>query len=123
MCEIVIADADELLTDQLVSALSGVRGLEVVGTARDYGSALAVIGRTRPDVVLVGSALPLMGGIALVECIKSVLPDVKVVLIARDEHSRTVQRARSAGADGLLVVEGGSSDSVASLRWLIPGED
>lgn len=64
MIRVVLADDQALVRSGLRALLSNSDDLEVVGEARDGRDAVAVVTRTRPDVVLMDVRMPGVDGIA-----------------------------------------------------------
>jgi DNA-binding NarL/FixJ family response regulator len=123
MFRIVIADPDELSTLRLMTALSGVDGLDVVGTASDGAQALELVRHLKPDVVLLDLSVPPLGGLALISAIKHALPGTRVLVIVGGAREATVESAVSAGASGFLVKETPTEQTPTGLRLLVPEDD
>jgi YesN/AraC family two-component response regulator len=64
MIRVVLADDQALVRSGLRALLNNSDDLEVVGEARDGRDAVAVVTRTRPDVVLMDVRMPGLDGIA-----------------------------------------------------------
>jgi CheY-like chemotaxis protein len=118
MLRIVIAEQDEALSRWLADAIAPAQGFEVVGTALDGESAIDVVRRTRPDVVLVDAdiVMPRQGGLSLVAAIKDTMPETMVVVLAADALDETAEAALAAGATGVLAKDG-SAQIPADLGW------
>jgi len=118
MLRIVIAEPDEALSRWLADAIAPAQGFEVVGTALDGESALDVVRRTHPDVVLVDVdiVMPPRGGLTLVAAIKETMPVVVVVVLAAEALEETAKAALAAGATGVLAKDG-SAQIPEDLSW------
>jgi DNA-binding NarL/FixJ family response regulator len=83
---VVVVDADDLVR-QTVAALLGIGGrIEVVGLAGQAGPATDMIITTRPDVIVVDPRLPdLEGGLAFIQRIHDLAPDVRVLVVCSPE--------------------------------------
>lgn len=118
MLRIVIAEPDEALSQWLADAIAPANGFEVVGTALDGESALAVVRRTHPDVVVVDVdiVMPPQGGLTLVEAITDAIPGTLIVVLAAEALEETAQAALAAGATGVLAKDG-SAQIPTDLSW------
>ncbi len=118
MLRIVIAEPDEALSQWLADAIAPAQGFEVVGTALDGETAIDVVRRTRPDVVLVDAdiVMPPQGGLTLVAAVVDAIPEALVVVLAADAREETAQAALAAGATGVLAKDG-SAQIPADLNW------
>src|SRR4051794_15532134 len=123
MLRIVIAAPDEALIPLLADVIGPAQGLEVVGTALDGQSALEVVHRTHPDVVVVDVdiVMPPHGGLTLVAAITAASPGTVVLVLASDDLEETVRAALAAGAAGVLAKDG--SAQFPPDLWSDPGED
>lgn len=65
----VIADDEQLALRRLVLALRQIDEVELVGAARDGEAALDLIGRLRPDLVIVDIQMPGMSGLQLIDAL------------------------------------------------------
>lgn len=111
----------------LEKILSGVPGLEVVGSARHGGQALPLIERLWPDVICLETEMPVMDGLALTQSVMSRFPTPILVLEteARQGEAATVAEIIEAGAlDHFLlprdstVLEARKNDFTAKVRRL-----
>ncbi len=116
MLRIVIAEPDEALSRWLAAAISPAQGFEVVGTALDGESALDVVRRTHPDVVLVDADIEMSpeAGSTLVAAIREAVPEILVVVLAPEARDETALGALAAGATGVLATDG-SAQMTADL--------
>ncbi|MGW0885779.1 response regulator [Streptomyces sp. NPDC002671] len=92
-------------------------GIEVVGEATTGGEAVAVVRRTRPDVVLMDIRMPEMDGI---EATRRILADgsvqTRVIILTTYDVNEYVYEALSAGASGFLLKDVSPDQLVASVR-------
>jgi DNA-binding NarL/FixJ family response regulator len=85
---------------------------EVVGEAGDGRSALEGIAETRPAAVLLDLSMPDMNGLEAIPEIRSVVPEVAIVILSGFSADRMSDSALEQGADG--YVEKGTP--IAELR-------
>ena len=99
---LVVVDDHALFRAGLVSLLSQMPELVVVGEAGDGRQALEVVKRTRPDIVLLDVNMPEMGGVETVEALQ-VFDNTRVVMLTISKHDEDLFGAIAAGADGYLL--------------------
>lgn len=104
---LVVVDDHSLFRAGLISLLSQMPELEVVGEAGDGQEALALIQRTRPEVVLLDVNMPVMGGVDTVRALR-VDPaftknPMRVIMLTISKHEEDLFGAIHAGADGYLL--------------------
>lgn len=119
---VVIVDDQALIRTSLTSLLGTVEEVEVVGQAGDGREALAVVARTRPDVVLMDVQMPGLDGIAATERIVRDAPATQVVMLTTYDLDEYVFRAVQAGAVGFLLKDGDAEDLVRGIVAAARGE-
>jgi DNA-binding NarL/FixJ family response regulator len=109
---VLVVDDHEVVREGLSAALASDAQFEVVAAVPTAAAALAVAGRTRPDVALVDLRLPdLMGDRLCVELRKR-LPATAVVVLSSYVSEDTVRTAMEAGASAYIT----KGASLAELR-------
>jgi DNA-binding NarL/FixJ family response regulator len=99
---LVVVDDHALFRAGLVSLLTQMDDLEVVGEAGDGREALQVVHRVQPDVVLLDVNMPEMGGVETVEALQS-SEKCKILMLTISKHDEDLFGAIAAGADGYLL--------------------
>lgn len=126
-------DADRpirvLLVDDHAVVRKGLRalferepGIEVVGEAEDGAQAVRVVGRLRPDVILMDLEMPGVGGIEASRQISEHQPDVKIVVLTSHAAEEDVFPALKAGALGYLLKHSAPDDVVRAIHQAHRGE-
>ncbi|GAA3230606.1 response regulator transcription factor [Nonomuraea helvata] len=98
-----------IIVDDHPVVRDGLRGIftddafEVVGEAGDGLEALAVVGRTHPDVVLTDLRMPRMGGAELIRRLQEEAPGVRVLVLTTYDNDADVLPAIEEGATGYLL--------------------
>lgn len=87
---------------------------EVVGEAHDGYSGIQLIRRTRPDIAIVDLHMPGMGGIELIQYVRT-MTDLQVRIIAYSADDAALGEAIRVGADAVVVKSSGSSDLLRAL--------
>ncbi len=83
--------------------LKRVPGIEVVGEAEDGKTAVELMGKLLPNVVIMDVYMPIMDGIEATRRITSVFPDVKVITFTSSTDKDTTKKMLEAGASGFLT--------------------
>ncbi|WP_409331801.1 response regulator [Trujillonella humicola] len=118
-----------LLVDDHAHFRAGLRALlgtapdlEVCGEAASGEEALAVVGRTSPDVVLLDLGMPGMGGVAATEALVAASPHARVLVLSMSDDDDSVFAALRAGARGYLLKGAGRGEILRSVRAVAEGE-
>ncbi|WKV76111.1 response regulator transcription factor [Streptomyces sp. PCS3-D2] len=92
-------------------------GIEVVGEASTGGEAVAVVRRTRPNVVLMDIRMPEMDGIeATRRIVADEACDTRVIILTTYDLDEYVYAALSAGASGFLLKDVTPEHLTAAVR-------
>ena len=121
---VVVADDQEIVRTGLTMLLNTRPGIEVVGSAGDGRSAVALARRLRPDVCLFDIRMPVLDGIEATRLLSAPaaadpIPVVVITTFDLDEH---VYAALRAGARGFLLKEAGADLLDQAVRAAADGE-
>ena len=104
------AEIRVLLVDDHAIERQGVRSLldaqpdiQVVAEAGDGLEALPLVGQCHPDVVVTETIMPRMNGLELTGQLLRRYPDLKVLVLTRNDREDCVLRLVQAGANGYLL--------------------
>jgi two-component system, NarL family, response regulator NreC len=93
----------------------------VVGEAEDGLAALRVVASLTPDVVLTETLMPRMNGLELAVCVQKRYPEIKVLVLTRDESAKSVLRLVQAGVSGYLLKTASNVELTAAVRSVASG--
>lgn len=116
---VVIAEDHRLVLETLNRFLE--TECEIVGTATDGRTALAVVKATKPDVVLLDMALPLLNGIDVCRLIKIENPHVRVIFVTVQTGPEYVRKAFETGASGYILKQAAASEVIAAIHDVMKG--
>jgi DNA-binding NarL/FixJ family response regulator len=101
--KVSILDDDDSFRQRTRALLEGADGITVVGEAKDGQQAIALIGETRPDVILMDISTPRASNLQTVVQICELFPHTKVIVLNEDGQEQPVLEAFRKGALGHLV--------------------
>ena len=96
--------------------------LRFVGDASSGATALPMIERLRPDIVLMDVHMPLMDGPATAQSVLARIPDLKIVAWTVSESSDDLLRMMRAGCAGYLLKDAGPTELERALLAAIRSE-
>ena len=100
---ILLIDDFPLIRQGLAAALETDPGLTIVGEADDGEEGLRLAQELQPDVVILDLAMPGMGGMTVLERLRSEAPSSKVLIVTANEKAQPLLDAVAAGAAGYLT--------------------
>ncbi|MGY0005729.1 response regulator [Micromonospora sp. I033] len=119
---VVIADDQDLIRAGLAMIIDARPDLTVVGEAADGVEAVAVVNRTRPDVVLMDVRMPRQDGIAATRELVSGGNPARVVMLTTFDLDEHVYAALRAGASAFLLKDTRPADLAEAVRVVARGE-
>ncbi len=99
---VLIADDHEPFRGAARSVLAATHEFEFVGEARSGEEAVDLVGKLRPDLVLMDIKMPGLGGIRATRSITDAHPTTVTVLLSTYREEDLPAEARSCGALGYL---------------------
>ena len=97
MPRILISDAYEVVRRGLLRILQTRANLEVVAVARDGGDAIRMAVETKPDIVVIGYALPMINGVEVTRQIRARLPGTEILIFTNQEDVAVIDQLPSGG--------------------------
>jgi DNA-binding NarL/FixJ family response regulator len=96
--------------------------VEVIGDAADVESAIELIRRSEPDVVLLDVHMPGGGGKAVLETVASTHPEVKFLALSVSDAAEDVISVIRAGARGYVTKTISGDELAAAIRRVADGD-
>ena len=122
MIRVVLVDDQALVRTGFRMILDETADIEVVGEAGDGASALDVVGRAKPDVVLVDVRMPGVDGIEATRRIRALAAPPRVIILTTFDLDEYVFAGLHAGASGFLLKDTLAADLVSAVRVVVSGE-
>jgi DNA-binding NarL/FixJ family response regulator len=121
MIRLVVVDDHPIVRQGLIASLEDEADFEVVGAAGSVAEGLALVGRARPDVVLLDLELPDGGGVEAIPRLAEASPNSRVLVFTAYDTDERVLGAIRAGAAGYLLKGATSPDIAAAIRTVAAG--
>ncbi|HEY9478151.1 MAG TPA: response regulator transcription factor [Microbacteriaceae bacterium] len=124
MIRVAIADDQQLVRAGFAALVDSEPDLEVVGEAATGAEAVALVTRTKPDVVLMDIRMPDGDGLWATEQIVSrpELAATHIVIVTTFELDEYVAHAIKAGASGFLVKDTEPVELIRAVRVVAAGD-
>ena len=100
---VLIVDDHPVVLTGVRTALSGEKGIEVVGVAASGSQALKMAAKLEPDVILMDISLPSMNGLEATERLRDKMPKTRVIAFTMHENKEYVHEAIRQGASGYVL--------------------
>lgn len=113
---LVLVDDHIVMRQGLTALLREESDMAIIGEASDGRSAVELICRLRPDVVLMDINMPGMDGIEATRILHAELPQVRVIGLSMFDEADRARAMREAGAVNYLTKSGPSEALLAAIR-------
>ena len=100
---VIIVEDYKLTRVGLRYALNEIENINVIAEAQNAESALVLIEREKPDVVLMDLGLPGINGLEATSKIKTISPKTKVIILTSHDREEEVVASLGAGANGYCL--------------------
>ncbi len=101
--KILIVEDDLIMRLGLKQYLNSQPNIEVIGVAEHGYAAIEMSKQLQPDLIVMDVGLPRLDGIAATQEIKTLLPDVRVVVLTSHKSETEIIAALSSGADAYCI--------------------
>jgi signal transduction histidine kinase/ActR/RegA family two-component response regulator len=118
---IVLVDDHSIVRQGLAALLQQESDMTVVGEAADGESAIGLIRRLRPEVVLMDMSMPGMSGIETTRAIHAEFPEVQTIGLSMLGEAEQAEAMRQAGAAGYVSKAGPAEALLAAIRAVSRG--
>ncbi|GAA3844812.1 hypothetical protein GCM10022226_79980 [Sphaerisporangium flaviroseum] len=119
---VVVADDQALVRTGLRVIMESEPDLELVGEAEDGEQAIAVIRRTRPDLVLMDISMPRLDGLAAARRVLSDAAPPKVIMMTTFGTDDNLYAALRAGVSGFVLKTSAPEQLIAAIRAAAAGD-
>ena len=121
MIRILIADDHAIIRDGLKQIISFVPEMQVVGEAEDGEDVLAKVRALDLDVIVLDMSMPGRSGIALIQQINAMKPQLPILVLSMHQESQYAVQAMRAGASGYITKNTASSQLIEGIRKVAAG--
>jgi DNA-binding NarL/FixJ family response regulator len=118
---VLIADDHGVVAEGLRFVVEAQSDMEVIDCIQDSREAVRRSIETRPDVVLIDHAMPLLNGTEAAHLIRARSPKTRVIILSMYSNQVHVVRALQAGATGYVVKKSAAKEVVEAIRTVYNG--
>lgn len=120
--KVIICDDQAIVRDGLAMLLKLAPDIDVVGTAENGATAIEMVAKERPELVLMDLKMPIMNGVEATRQIRTKYPEVKVLVLTTYDNDEWVFDAIRAGASGYLLKNTPRDELVKAIRGTVTGK-
>ena len=95
--------------------------MEVVGEAGDGEVAIKEAQRLSPDIIVMDISMPTMNGLKATKRLRSLLPQIKILMLTRHTDDGYLQQLLGAGANGYVLKQSAPTELINAIRCVAAG--
>jgi DNA-binding NarL/FixJ family response regulator len=120
--KLFFVDDESLLLDSLEIFFSPLEEFEIVGKSESGEDALEKLKTVKPDLIMIDLNMTGMGGLNLITAVKSLYPDIKILVLTTYYDEKNVIQAVFNGADGYILKSAGRESIINAVKNTISGQ-
>ena len=121
MIKVAIAEDHQSLVDGINLLLKYEDDITIVGTANDGEALLALVHKTKPDVILMDIKMPKIDGITATASITAQYPTIGVIAFSMFDQEDAIKQMLTAGAKGYLLKNSPLEEVLTAIRAVHQG--
>ena len=118
---VMLVDDHPVMREALRGIITSEPDLIVVAEAGSGRAALDLLGRAKPDVILMDGSMPEMNGIDATRRLRQLQPDVKIIGLTLYEQTTYLEEMAEVGASGYILKTGAPEDVINAIRVVSAG--
>ena len=120
--KILLVDDHTILLDGVKSLLSLEDDLQIVGQANSAEAALEFLKKQDVDLIITDYSMPGMDGLTLLNTIKRMAPNTKVILLSMHDEIHLVKEILKAGVNGYVLKKDTHKELLNAIRDVSQGK-
>lgn len=122
MIKVLLVDDQLILAEGIKAVLETSAEVEVTGIASDGVSAVDMVAKRKPDVVLMDIRMPNMNGVVATKKIKEIDENIKIIILTTFDDSDYILSAINNGASGYLLKDIGATALIDAVKNAYAGD-
>jgi len=123
MIRIFIAEDQKMFSEGIMALLQTEKDFVFVGSATNGIEAYKQILELKPSICLLDINMPEMDGITLSTKLKSVLPELPILILTTYDHPQFIRNLLAIGVNGYLIKNAPKSELIEAIRSVVSGNN
>jgi DNA-binding NarL/FixJ family response regulator len=120
--KILLVDDHAVLREGVAAQVNGEADLIVCAEAANAREAMSLVERLDPDLVLADITLPGRNGLELIRDLKSVRPELPVLVLSMHEPDVFAEKVLRAGGRGYVSKQQSGRELISAIRKVLAGQ-
>ena len=119
--KVVLVEDHPIVRQGFVQLINQEPDLVVVGEAWDTNTGLDIIHKTTPDIALIDLSLKDASGLELIKSLKTLFPELPMLVVSLHNERIYAERALRAGAKGFIMKAEATENIMEAIRAVLKG--
>jgi DNA-binding NarL/FixJ family response regulator len=119
---ILVVDDHPMMRTGLAQLIDSEDDLKVCAEANNAGQAFAAVSKQKFDLALVDISLPDKNGLELIKDLRSLSPDLPILVVSMHDELIYAERVLRAGARGYIMKQEGGQKFLQAIRRVLAGQ-
>ena len=119
---ILIAEDHQTVREGVKLLANAQPDMEVIGEADNGEVAITEASRLDPDIIIMDISMPHVNGLRATKRIRSISPNIKILILTRHTDDGYLQQLIAAGANGYVLKQSAPSELINAIRAVADGK-
>jgi len=119
---VLIVDDHPMMRQGLAQLIDNEPDLKVIAEADTGGQGLDIVVKEKLDLAVLDISLPDRNGLELIKDIRSVKPELPILIISMHDEALYAERVLRAGARGYIMKQEGGKKLLQAIRQVLTGQ-
>jgi two-component system, NarL family, invasion response regulator UvrY len=119
MIRVAVADDHPLMREGIKKVLQNEHGINIVGEAENGRELMKLLNENLPDILVLDFTMPGKSGLDLIKDLKSLYPELPILILSIHPAERFAVRALKAGAKGYICKSSISDNLILAIRRIV----
>jgi len=120
--KVMIVEDHPIFRKGLAQLINEEKDMEICGEAEDVIEARRILGREKPDMMIVDLTLKGVSGLELIKDVHERLPGIPVLVLSMHDESIYAERVLRAGAKGYIMKQEMTNKVIVAIRQVLAGK-
>ena len=120
--DVIVAEDHDFFRKGLIMVLNEIDFINVTGEATNGKELIDILKVTKADIILTDIKMPVMDGIEATKIIKSLYPDIKIIVLSLHSEEEYLKKMIEIGVHGFILKNTNKEDLERALNLVIEGK-
>ncbi|MEQ1606285.1 MAG: response regulator transcription factor [Pyrinomonadaceae bacterium] len=118
---VLIAEDHQTVREGVRLLVDSQPDMEVIGEAGDGEIAIKEAIRLGPDILVMDISMPTLNGLKATKRLRSVIPNIRILILTRHTDDGYLQQLLGAGANGYVLKQSAPTELISAIRTIAAG--